>query len=829
MKQWFKRGKYPLEGQFADWIDSFVHKNEDSVPITGVDGLADALNRMFDRASGEALEKETAAVKQRISILGDDIDRIMDSVGSKNGITPLDAAGHIPALHMPKSANSVVELKGMLTLAEYNSLTVDRQQGYFYLTDERTIVTASVLTGDEDRGIYDATEIGTPQPNKLYIDITTNNMYVWDGTKLSGTANMSAFNTDVVGINTGQFDNCIIENSYWKMPERIVWDKANDILFGEIKVTDSVCVPAANSELSIFMQLIISCTQWSNKTAEPQKNMNPIYPEDTDAVDEAFNILAEIRGVNGISLLSGDTIDMDGLHVYIAGIREKENFYIFATTRELTEPEQRNILAGKNGVLDQIGVPYFGISEPLSINQEDMDAVVSVFLVDSMILGDSLAPTFRWPGSDKLIDNDGRLVDSAAKAVFYNFDDNEWFHYDKTTKNLVRDLDSDKYALKSDIPVLDEYALKSDIPVLDEYALKSEIPDISGKMEKSTWNNFLSQFCKTGVYNLDGRYEDNDDYYNSGLIEIADRFRNIEAKVKCDAEYAAITLFDINGNAVFVMPGKGTVNGQEICSHSVYPSEIPDDAVFYCCCTHYLGRNNSRYGQLFDYPNCGMEYYRREIANLRMKLNVAEKALDGVFILYYAKFDNRPCFVKPDKWRKLQDAGEIAAGVMVMDGGRSIVVAPTGAGGIKWSSAAIIGSGGTNNRSVAILDFDGASNTASVISASSQMAITDTADFAPGFCSLYSRLNAVGNGLAEGKWWLPSAGEMAMIYANMPKINHCLNLISGAELIAESWHWTSTECNSASAFSMHLGSGDLWPWHQKAGNICNVRPVSRFE
>ena len=36
LKAWFKRGSYPTEAQFADWIDSFFHKEEDKVPISSM-------------------------------------------------------------------------------------------------------------------------------------------------------------------------------------------------------------------------------------------------------------------------------------------------------------------------------------------------------------------------------------------------------------------------------------------------------------------------------------------------------------------------------------------------------------------------------------------------------------------------------------------------------------------------------------------------------------------------------------------------------------------------------------------------------------------------
>lgn len=56
LKAWFKRGKYPTEAQFADWIDSFFHKEEDKVPISSVEGLPEQLNGKYDAAVGEQLE-----------------------------------------------------------------------------------------------------------------------------------------------------------------------------------------------------------------------------------------------------------------------------------------------------------------------------------------------------------------------------------------------------------------------------------------------------------------------------------------------------------------------------------------------------------------------------------------------------------------------------------------------------------------------------------------------------------------------------------------------------------------------------------------------------
>lgn len=205
--------------------------------------------------------------------------------------------------------------------------------------------------------------------------------------------------------------------------------------------------------------------------------------------------------------------------------------------------------------------------------------------------------------------------------------------------------------------------------------------------------------------------------------------------------------------------------------------------------------------------------------------------LDGVFIMYHRKSDNFPLMVKPHKWTALQTAGEIADGVVVVEGGKVLVVAPTEAdsAGLLWSSAAV--SGGavtTSDRVTAMNDWAGKNNTAQIITHSTSAAVTNTAAYAPGFCNLYSRVNANGSGLTAGKWWLPSVGEMMMIYANMTKINYCLSLINGATQLAETWYWTSTENSATYAWYLNLSDGYLNCWSTKASGKSRVRPVSAF-
>ena len=202
---------------------------------------------------------------------------------------------------------------------------------------------------------------------------------------------------------------------------------------------------------------------------------------------------------------------------------------------------------------------------------------------------------------------------------------------------------------------------------------------------------------------------------------------------------------------------------------------------------------------------------------------------DGVFIMYHRKRDDYPLMVKPHKWTSIQSSGEIADGVVVVEGGKCLVVAPTeSASKLTWSSAAISGGGTTtSDRVTAINDWNGKTNTAQQIAHSTSSAVTNTASYAPGFCNLYSRANANGKGLTAGKWWLPSLGEMMMIYANMTKINYALSLINGATQLVEDAYWTSTEYGATGAWFLDLGNGRAII-STKASFTYRVRAVSAF-
>lgn len=210
---------------------------------------------------------------------------------------------------------------------------------------------------------------------------------------------------------------------------------------------------------------------------------------------------------------------------------------------------------------------------------------------------------------------------------------------------------------------------------------------------------------------------------------------------------------------------------------------------------------------------------------------------DGVFIMFHRNSDNNPIAVRVSSWTSYQNSGEIAEGVLLVEGGRHLVIAPTEASAAKWSSkpvsssdtsgsVQISGVTTTGDRITALNDFAGRANTTAIINGSTSSNVTNTADYAAGFCNKYSRTNANGNGLTAGKWWLPSMGEVAMIWANFDKINYALSKISGATQLQENWYWSSTQDSATTAWLLYLNDGRVNNGYKFGQG--RARPVSAF-
>lgn len=79
--------------------------------------------------------------------------------------------------------------------------------------------------------------------------------------------------------------------------------------------------------------------------------------------------------------------------------------------------------------------------------------------------------------------------------------------------------------------------------------------------------------------------------------------------------------------------------------------------------------------------------------------------------------------------------------------------------------------------------------------------------------------------LANGEY-IPSLGELYLIYLHKYKINKALSYVYGKQ-IADEWYWSSTESSASSAWSLYLNYGNQFD-DSKTSDQNRVRPVSAF-
>ena len=129
LKKWFSKGEYPTESQFADLIDSFLHKSVGELPISRVEGLADKLTTLVDQY-GQLVESCNVNKRQLDSIIPilDSIQKIIDdldaSVGEAEGLCPLDETGHVASRYLPSYVDDIVEISGIINPDIFTAFTI---------------------------------------------------------------------------------------------------------------------------------------------------------------------------------------------------------------------------------------------------------------------------------------------------------------------------------------------------------------------------------------------------------------------------------------------------------------------------------------------------------------------------------------------------------------------------------------------------------------------------------------------------------------------------------------------------------------------------------
>ena len=102
----------------------------------------------------------------------------------------------------------------------------------------------------------------------------------------------------------------------------------------------------------------------------------------------------------------------------------------------------------------------------------------------------------------------------------------------------------------------------------------------------------------------------------------------------------------------------------------------------------------------------------------------------------------------------------------------------------------------------------------------------DSPDFpAAYYCKTYNKGNR--------DWYLPSSGELWLIYQHLEEIQNALSIVGGQKFVT-AWdegipvYWSSTELSATDAWLLSLTYGYLYDWNHKVSYSNKVRPVSNF-
>lgn len=211
---------------------------------------------------------------------------------------------------------------------------------------------------------------------------------------------------------------------------------------------------------------------------------------------------------------------------------------------------------------------------------------------------------------------------------------------------------------------------------------------------------------------------------------------------------------------------------------------------------------------------------------------IAQAVFDNVFIAVTRLSDTYPLAVKPKDWSSYNSASAYHVdGVLLVSGDKHLVIAPSEAN-LRWGadadSHAASGNTATSDRDAAMATFDGKARTNTAV----QVSEYSSAEVAPGYChafttvtSAYDTTKTAYARRKAGMWWLPSLGEMMMIWSNMTKINQVMSLIGGTPL-SETVYWTSTEYSQDTAWYLNLSNGYVDGRNKKSAH--RVRPVAAF-
>ncbi|WP_320053985.1 hypothetical protein [uncultured Acetobacteroides sp.] len=135
LKSWFKKGMYPTESQFGDWLDSFFHR-EDKIPVGSVDGLAEAINGKAEKSDVETLSQSVATVSQQAGAADLKAQQAIEEASSiittlRDGVAP--AGDTLAKLY--------AQLQTILTILQSDDVTLDTvQEIVAFIKSNKTVI-----------------------------------------------------------------------------------------------------------------------------------------------------------------------------------------------------------------------------------------------------------------------------------------------------------------------------------------------------------------------------------------------------------------------------------------------------------------------------------------------------------------------------------------------------------------------------------------------------------------------------------------------------------------------------------------------------------------
>ena len=184
---------------------------------------------------------------------------------------------------------------------------------------------------------------------------------------------------------------------------------------------------------------------------------------------------------------------------------------------------------------------------------------------------------------------------------------------------------------------------------------------------------------------------------------------------------------------------------------------------------------------------------------------------DGVYILHETLGVRTV-----DGWNSENNNGVV--GVLVVEDDHKIVVATEDAPeNLTWSNERGLINEPVDNLKDAESDFNGEIYCRRL----------DSPDFpAAYYCKTYNKGNR--------DWYLPSSGELWLIYTHLEEIQNALSIVGGQKFVT-TWdegdpvYWSSTEGTVSDAWNLSLEDGYIYYWTYKVSGIFKVRPVSKFK